>query len=497
MVQRIALGQVRFNLPGLATDARGVAVGRQLAARFGAIDRLVSFLRILSAEQSLDDLQPGLRIVYARGAAGMREAIVIMPAVTHELGDVVAHTVRLAGGQAFTGTGKHFVQLRDARAPLGYDVGDLCADPRDLTLYAAEQTVSYHIESELPLAQLLLRLELVRLPASSALPQGPLYFTARRGLGTVVAGYLHRLAGRAGGDLRAEAAACETADGGGFGSYAAFWLFRIERAPARLRGVFTRTPGIELFVPIADHLAVAHGYRHPIHLEACRGSFAADRLHLFSPRGVTEIAPTPTFAAIEDVVRIRVPAAEVIDARRAHALPPNDVAVALRLEPAAGAPRRPVATLVPWTQVTWLQRLLYALPPTALGAFRVALLERGVLLRANAVLEGIPFGTLYGLGAPDVLVPLGTELRPAVAPGVVSQRLGASAGAWVLFPTRSSPPLRILPEAIAPLAERLLATLQPSLASMNPKDGPASQSVGPIEIEHEPLGPMPLWGVPR
>ena len=60
---------MRFNLPGLVADTRGVVVGRQLVARFSAIDRLVGFLRVLSAEQSIDDLQPGLRIVYARGSS--------------------------------------------------------------------------------------------------------------------------------------------------------------------------------------------------------------------------------------------------------------------------------------------------------------------------------------------------------------------------------------------------------------------------------------------
>src|SRR4029079_7946178 len=90
MLQRVVLGQVRFNLPGLVADARGVVVGRQLAARFAASDRLVAFLRLLSAEQSIDDLQPGLRIVYARGGAGTREAIVLMPVGSPGLADVAS-----------------------------------------------------------------------------------------------------------------------------------------------------------------------------------------------------------------------------------------------------------------------------------------------------------------------------------------------------------------------------------------------------------------------
>ena len=162
MLQRVVLGQVRFNLPGLVADARGVVVGRQLVARFAAIDRLVGFLRVLSAEQSIDDLQPGLRIVYARGGAGTREAIVLMPVGSPGLADVVAHAARLAGGQTFTGTGKQFVQYRDARAPLGYDVAALSdvAGRPDPARHRADGPV--RIESELPLAKLLLRLSLVR-----------------------------------------------------------------------------------------------------------------------------------------------------------------------------------------------------------------------------------------------------------------------------------------------------------------------------------------------
>src|SRR3954453_5996559 len=116
MLQRVALGQVRFNVPGLAVDARGVAIGKQLAVRFAAIDRLVAFFRALAAEQSLDDLQPGLRIVYARGTAGTREAVVLLPASPSAalVGDAVARAARLAGGQSFTGSGRHFVQFRDA-----------------------------------------------------------------------------------------------------------------------------------------------------------------------------------------------------------------------------------------------------------------------------------------------------------------------------------------------------------------------------------------------
>jgi hypothetical protein len=369
MLQRVVLGQVRFNLPGLVADARGVVVGRQLAARFAAIDRLVGFLRLLSAEQSIDDLQPGLRIVYARGGAGTREAIVLLPVGSPGLADVVAHTTRLAGGQTFTGTGKQFVQYRDARAPFGYDVAVPSDVAGDLVLHGTEQMVPYRIESELPLAKLLLRLSLVRAERRDPgvlLPDGPLYLTARRGLGPVLAGYLHRAATvRTGDSLRAAAALCEAATTSAFAAVESFWLFRAERLPPRMHGMLTRTPGIDVFVPMADNVAVAAGYRHPIHLGSCRGSFPSDRLHLFSPGGVTEVSPLPVLAAIEDVVRVRTP-----EARTASAAPRArpELALALKLEPSGRSTGPTVAALIPWNRVPWFQRLCYALPTSALRA---------------------------------------------------------------------------------------------------------------------------------
>jgi len=531
MLHRVAVGQPRFNLPGLASDARGAAMGRQLVARFGAVDRLVSFLRVLSAEESLDDLQPGFRIVYARSGAGTREAVVMMPATASELGEAAARAARLARGQLFTGAGKHFVQFRDAQAPLGYDVDALVEAEGDLVLYGLEQTVPYRIESELPLQKLLLRLSLVRLHgAAAALPEGPVYVTARRGLGPVLAEYLHRLgsrgegalggggsagasAGSLGGrgagpglpagegpaapePLRAAAALCETVGASAFSPGTTFWLFRIERLPPRLHGLLRRTPGIDVYLPVTNHVAVAAGYRHPIHLESCRASFPSDRLHLFSPRGVVEVAPLPALAAVEDLVRILPPASERAEPRAAAPGTRADLAVALRLEP-GGGPGRAVAALIPWTQAPWLQRLVYALPPSALRAYRVALLKRGILIRSAEGLEGMPFGTLLQLGAPEVLIPLGTRLVPAVSPAILSERLGAVGGAMVLFPGLGAAPLRVLAEAIVPFERRLLAELEPAVANLEalgPRERPVEE---PVVIENEPLGPMPLWGLGR
>lgn len=509
MLQRVALGQVRFNVPGLAVDARGVAIGKHLAVRFAAIDRLVAFFRALAAEQSLDDLQPGLRIVYARGTAGTREAVVFLPAnsASAQVGDVVSRAARLAGGQCFTGGGRHFVQFRDAAAPLGYDVTATSQEAGDFVLYGLEQDVAYRIDSEVPFARLLLRLSLQRAadPPGGWSAEGPLLLVARRGLGSLVAEYLHRArraprAAAAGAEpaLRVAAAVCETTAGGTFEAPRSFWLFRIEGAPPRLRGLLTETPGLELYTPLTDNVAVAAGYRHPIALEACRSFFPADRLTLFSSRGagVIEIVPAPIFTAIEDIVRLRPP--EAGEAQRAAAGPLGrpEVAVPLRLEASAEGRHRPVAALVPWARVSWLRRLCYALPASALRGYRVAVLDRGVLVLAGSMLEGIPFGTLLEAGAPDVLVPLGTRLRPAAAPELIAERLGAGGGALVVFPALGAPPFRVAAELVEPLDRRALSLMtRPEDAAGAGRLADPVPAPAPVEIENEPLGPMPLWGL--
>ena len=511
MLQRVALGQVRFNVPGLSVDARGVVSGKQLVVRFAAMDRLVAFFRALAAEQNLDDLQPGLRIVYARGTAGAREAVVFLPAgsASSHFGELVARAARLAGGQGFTGTGKHFVQLRDVGAPLGYDAVAPSQDAADFILYGAEHDVAYHVDSELPLAKLLLRLSLQRAGAEAWPGEGPVLLVARRGLGPLVAEYLHRARTRAvtslasvvpaAPALRASVALCETAPGGAFRTSRTFWLFRVEGAPARLRGLLTRTPGLDLYVPVTEHIAVAVGHRHPIALESCRSSFPTDRLTLFSAReGVVEIAPQPVFTPVEDVVRIRPPAAREIERAPARAAGRPELSVPLRLEPSSDARRPAIAALVPWAHVPWLRRLCYALPLPALRGYRLAVLERGVLVLASGALEGLPFGVLLAATAPgvDVLVPLGTRLRPAVSPELLAERLGAQGGALVVFPALGAPPFRVDAALVEPLEHRTLAGVSSPTDEVGVSRAVERASAG-VEIENEPLGPMPLWGLDR
>src|SRR4029077_1285110 len=98
---------------------------------------------------------------------------------------------RRAGAQTSTGNGKPFWQYRDARAPLGYDAAAISQEPGDVIFYGLEHTVSYTVESELPLQKLLFPRSLQRQHGRSREidPGAVLYLTARRGLGPMLAEY--------------------------------------------------------------------------------------------------------------------------------------------------------------------------------------------------------------------------------------------------------------------------------------------------------------------
>jgi hypothetical protein len=500
MLTRVPVGQVRFNLPGLTADARGVASGKELLLRFATLERLVSFLRLFSGERTPEEIWTEMRILHARPSGGSREVLVRLGNPGGPVADLVASTARLAGGAPFTGAGRHFVPHRDARAPLGFDAVELAHGEGELILYTEDANIAFDVEGELSLERLLLRLELRRQPggqeaALRASRSGPVYLAARRGLAPVLVDRLFAAG------IDGQAAVCEPPDTGPFSAGRGFWLLRVPELPLRLQGVCTRTPGLTLYLPVLDDVLVAAGYEHPVRLGSCRATLRGERMLLLGPppQPVTEIAPRPVFVAMSDLVRIRPGTAE---ASRSAVLAPavsEPLEVPLVLAFAPQGPPRPRAVLVPWAQAPWLRRLLFALPSSALRTYRVAFVEAGVLLLAGERLEGVPFGTLLEELIPGVLVPVGARLRPALSPELLAERLGVSDGALCVFPGPDSAPFRVAREIFEVLERRVLArsdipwaiTVPPQRALLPPPAPPAEEAP---EIENDSLGVLPLWG---
>jgi hypothetical protein len=501
MLSAVGLGQSRLTLPGLVPDGRGVVAGRELAARFPTLDRMVWYLRLLSGERGPDDLWLGMRIVYARSAMGLREVIVLMGNPSSHAADLCARAARSAGGQCFTGSGKHFVQYRDGRAPFGYDAREISHEPGDVTLYATDSTVSYKIEGEMSFERLLFGLELRRRsgPIEASLPTGDnavVYVTARRGLGRRLLDHLFHA------EISAQGALCEPERPSVFGVTSAFWLFRIENLPPRLASLIAHTPGLEAFTPVLDNVAVAAGHTHPVHLEACRALFSGDRFVLFSPppTGVTVMpAPLP-LVPVADLVSLRPP--PIADGPPAVVAPsgPSPFEVPLRLEAVGGTRgHRAVAAWIPWSQAAWLRRLCYARPPAALRGHRVAFLEPALLVLAERDLSGLPLGQPLDHVGPGILAPVGMRIAPAIAPERLAERLGVTEGTYLVFPSASANPYRVSADQLQPLERHILAQarVEQERPPLVPRPSTPAEDAGPPDVVHDPLGPWPLWGLRR
>jgi hypothetical protein len=500
MVVRVASGQVRFVLPQLTVDARGVAFGRDLALRFATMERLVAFFRLASSDMGIDELGAQLRIHFTRAAQGTREVLLTIEHAALHVVDAVLGATRAAQGTAFSGTGRHFVTVRDRNAPLGYDVESLSSEACDIVLYGHDsrpQALSF--EGELSVLQLFLRLELLRVkrgPEGLSAQKVPstLYVTVRRGLGPALLQSLHHAGVHAFATVIEE----PTVDIGGSAARST-WLVRIENAPKRLWGTLLHTPGLVAYFQANENVLVPIGFRHPVHLEACKSIFPDDQMVLFAtaPSSVRVIRPLPQLLPIEDLVRL--PSMGTFSAANLAPVRPSSSGLAVDLRTqltVIRVPPRgevPVATLVPWAHVRWIKRIGAGLPLSILANYKVAALTRGLLVYGHEGLQWMPFGNLLRAAAKGVLVPVGHALRPAVSAALLEEQLGTADGSLVVFPSVDEAPFRVAFSDLVALERHVLGELavtpDPSTHTLETiEPGPSP------DIRYKSGIAMPLWG---
>lgn len=511
MLEPVTLHQTRFNAPGLTPDARGVALGRQGAVLFPSLDALVSFFRVLSDEVTLDDLLPSLALHEARGPTGSLAFLVLFQAETSYVLDRAARVASLLGGLTFTGSGKHLVKYRDAASPLGYDVDALSGEPGDAILYADRFTQPLHFARAIPFAQLVFRLSPRRVPGTpgrEARERATVWIQTTPGLATSVLSYLHR-------SRVATSAMMVERDGGrsAFGDRdhrGRYLLVRARELPQRILDLFAEVPGIALFTPVLDNVLVELGFRHPLHLEACKAVFSPDKLYLFAGQasvglrtgdGVDVVTPPREGEALalvdgEKLVAVGFDLESRADPRpAAPSGPPPSLRVSLRLVPSMQPPRRVCAALLDWSQAEHLRKLVFALPPPVLSGCRVAALQTGLLVVAGTGqgLDTVPLGEPLWEVAPSILVSLGWEILPRIDDALLAERLGAGKGRTVLLLAHAERPLAVDEEAFEPLGRRLLARLEPDLAARSERLGPPRAAAAPTVV-NDPAGLFPLWG---
>lgn len=487
MLERIALYQTRLRTPGLGLDGKGVALGAKGLVLLPTIDRLVAWLSVYTRERSLEDLMPSLEIDVVKSKLGTRELALSFAAESSDRMDRVTETARLVGGFVFTGTSRHFVQYRDAASPFGYDTPNLLPTDARYALYHQQFTQIYEVEKSVDLRALLLRL-MPHVDPKTAEEDGPRVVVAEQGIGPALIHYFVR--SHVDGEVAVfEWPAASAFDDAPIRRYG----FRIPELPRRMRGLLTKTPGITTFIPAGPGVAVESGYRHPVALRACP---VFDPNGLVLLRGRDEepwvVDRVPQMGDLRAFARVELRTSEQDEARAWQARLPEPVRVPLRVVPSLKPFRNVTASLVEPRALPLLRRLAYALPHGTIEQTRIALTPRGAFLQSDAGIEAIPLGTFFVSVHPQLYIPAGYEVSPAIAPDVLYRALGAPPS-HLLFVDADARALAVDESAFVPLETALLEATpwEPVVASSIAH----ALEVEPIDLRLEPLPTFALAGV--
>jgi hypothetical protein len=494
MLEHVAQGQTRFLTPGVAPDSRGVLLGRFGLLLFPSLEGAVSWLRLYAAESSLDELMPGLEIETWETPLRGRATAIRIPISSSYVLDRAARCARLAGGNAFTGTSKHFVKYRDDRSPFGYDAAELAMTPAeaDYVCHGESFVQTYRRSGSIAFDRLLYRLSLRRVMGKGidADARRELLILCAPGLADGVVRYLWR------NRVTAEAALVRPRPESSFAEDPGqpMLAIRIFDLPERILDLFRGTPGIHVFALAAENVAVELGYAHPIDLTSCRSLFAAGTFTLFwgAEDRVDVITGGLETTPLENLTRVDIRAEQAHAAALLKSEELQPIGVELRLEPSMVAPRNVCATLVPLEQQAWLKKLVFLLPQASLHGHRVAVTDRGILVVADDRVDVVPLGHLLVAATDGVLIPLGMDIVPRVAEDVLAAALGHAPGVITVFPP-SGVPFQIKDSDLQPLERRVLAKIEVTEASIEDR---ATKARSHPQIKNDAVGRFALWGLP-
>lgn len=450
MLDRVAVHQTRLRTPGLGLDAKGVALGAKGLVLLPSLDRLVAFLALYTRGGSLEDILRSLSVEVVTSKLGAREVTLTFASEGSDRMDRVAEVARLSGGYTFTGTSRHFVQYRDAAAPFGYDVPQIAATDAGLALYHTTFSQTYEVERRIDVRSLLLRLEPHVDPSAGKEP-GPRWICAESGLGAALIHYLVR------SNVEAEVGVAEWPPESSFDDAPVRrYLFRVPALPERMLPLLSTTPGLGVFVPVSPGAAVEIGHRHPVNLRACP-VFSDAGLVLFrgGGRDPLELTKLPALGDVAAFSRMDLRPTIATTRGGGEAAKPSSVAIALRLMPSSEPWRAVTATWIRPADLPLLRHVAYALGPDSLRRAKVAFSDEGVFLRQPNGVEGIPVGEFFREVYPNLYVPAGYDVVPAVAPEVLHRSLGAPAG-QVIFIGRDGRAVGVPAEAFVSLETALL-----------------------------------------
>jgi hypothetical protein len=486
MLERIALNQTRLHTPGLSLDGKGVALGTKGLVLLPSIDRLVAWLAVYTRERSLEDVLPSLDIHTVKSKLGTREIAMSIAAESSDRMDRVAETTRLVGGFCFTGTSRHFVQYRDAGAPFGYDVRELLSTDAHYAIYHDKFTQVYDQDQPIGLRALLLRL-MPHVDPSTHDESGPRVILAEPGLGPALIHYFVR------SRVEAEVGVAEWQSESEFDDGPTRrYLFRLSDLPKRMRQLLHYTPGITVYSPAGPGAAVEVGYRHPVALRACP---VFEKEGLVFLRGRNEaplvIEKLPAFGDVRMFARVELRTTEATETALATAAKPANVRVAMRVVPSSSAWKGVTAALLSPSDLQLLRKIVYALPPATIREAKIAVTSHGTFIRCESGIEALPLGAFYVQIHPQIFIPAGTEVSPAVNPEVLARALEIPAG-MSLFVDHNARAIAVEERAFAQLETYILEAHNWEPAQAEQIEALLAQS--PIDLRADPLPVLPMVG---
>lgn len=536
MLEPVALQRAgaSFRVPGLFLDGRGIVVGSEAVILLPSQGQLIAFLRLLSSQVALSELIPTLRCEEVRGAIGSQGYLLRLRCSESRSLDLCARAATFVGSWLGVGSARHFVQYRDAAAPLGYDALSLYShSDGDCVLYAATSVLAYSRLSELSLLQLVQGQPLLaRRSLANALrqhdPRTPLWLLVPRTLLPRILRYLWQRSIDA-------AVALDEAGAGPSGNEPravgqGLLVLRVSGDLAGSPGALSGLPGLRWLLPHSDQLAIELGYQHPLDLTTFAGLFPSAQRLLFlaDPLRILSL-PTAEFVPIERLVQLSEIAlhelappatarplatpAPAVSATGLGSLPSVTpiVRCPLRLVAEPTPARVAAASIVSWAQLSRLASLLYALPLGALDSLRAARLSEGLLIVGD--LSYLPIGELHYEAAAQVLVPLGLSLVPRLSPELLRAQIRADSDRLILCAAGAKEGLgdgggapgltlsaRALPgQALLPLGRVLSGLPDAQLRQelmLDPPATAASEETEPVpQAVYPSLGFLwPLWG---
>jgi hypothetical protein len=487
VLDHVSAGQARFNVPGVACDARGIVLGRLLAILLPSIDRVVALFRGLSEQLSLDDLLHEGRISRVQAQLGAQELLVRLPVSSSHVADTCAAVARLVGGLVFTGTARHFVAYRDERSPLGYDAENLFAGADDFVLYAPEFEQSYRAVGEINVSRLLLELALQRKRDDWPEKRERLLLRLEKGLWQSVVSYLHR------NGVACAVAATVPVEGSNAPDRPSLYLVSVDEVPRRMLRLFRDLPGVCVYRMRGEKAATELGYEHPLVLESCSTLFDEHALYLFSgsEQRLEVLQSEPHFVSSRALVELDAPT---------HTEAPLSVSsreverLRLDLRLVRSDPRRggAEATIIDHADAERFRKLVYLLPPTLLNACRACVTTDAIYVVSAEGLDFIPLGELCWSAAPAVFLPLGFELMPAIAGELLLEHLGAKEQDLFFWRSKERQVRRLSRAEFAPLSRLMLAEVP--FAERAEVRLPQTASDSDASLVNDDVGLFPLWG---